>query len=58
MVKRDHSDNIEDLAVRDAICAMKLADVAVFIIKNYYYKKPELLQIENLQNLIPITNIC
>jgi len=32
IAKRDHSDNIEDLAVRDAIRAMKLADVAVLVL--------------------------
>jgi len=32
MAKRDHSDNIEDLAVRDAMRAMKVADVAVLIL--------------------------
>jgi GTP-binding protein len=32
MAKRDHSDNIEDLAVRDAMRAMKVADVAVLVL--------------------------
>eukprot|EP00979_Chaetoceros_neogracilis_P007583 scaffold1602_cov249-Chaetoceros_neogracile.AAC.6 len=32
MAKRDHTDNIEDLAVRDAMRAMKVADVAVLIL--------------------------
>lgn len=31
-VKRDKSDNIEDLAVRDAMRAMKIADVAVLVL--------------------------
>lgn len=32
MAKRDHGDNIEDLAVRDAMRAMKVADVAVLVL--------------------------
>lgn len=32
MAKRDHSDNIEDLAVKDAMRAMKVADVAVLVL--------------------------
>lgn len=32
MAKRDHSDDIEDLAVRDAMRAMKIADVAVLVL--------------------------
>lgn len=32
IAKRDHSDDIEDLAVRDAIRSMKLADVAVLVL--------------------------
>ena len=32
MAKRDHSDDIEDLAVRDAMRAMKVADVAVLVL--------------------------
>jgi small GTP-binding protein domain len=32
MAKRDHCDNIEDLAVRDAMRAMKVADVAVLVL--------------------------
>jgi GTP-binding protein len=32
MAKRDHTDNIEDLAVRDAMRAMKVADVAVLVL--------------------------
>ena len=32
MSKRDHSDDIEDLAVRDAMRAMKIADVAVLVL--------------------------
>ncbi len=32
MAKRDHSNDIEDLAVRDAMRAMKVADVAVLVL--------------------------
>lgn len=32
MSKRDHSNDIEDLAVRDAMRAMKIADVAVLVL--------------------------
>lgn len=32
MAKRDHSDDIEDMAVRDAMRAMKVADVAVLVL--------------------------
>lgn len=32
MMKRDNSDDIEDLAVRDAMRAMKIADVAVLVL--------------------------
>ena len=32
MAKRDHVDDIEDLAVRDAMRAMKVADVAVLVL--------------------------
>jgi GTPase len=32
MAKRDHTDDIEDLAVRDAMRAMKVADVAVLVL--------------------------
>jgi GTP-binding protein len=32
IAKRDHSDDIEDLAVRDAMRAMKIADVALLVL--------------------------
>lgn len=45
MTKRDNSDEIEDLAVRDAMRAMKIADVAVLVLdaEAQYLQRQELV---------------